>query len=171
MTGYVPPNSSPTPHRPPASRRRLWPYVTFAAVLAAGLTAVLLWPHVTGDRSAGPASAATVSSFTINGTLALGPGQFVPVDGTSCAGTPDYKDLTVGAVVTVTDAQGGVLGTARVAALQLDGTGTAGTCDLKFQVAGVPIGKGTYGIEVAHRGATKYDESKLRSGPLQMSVG
>ena len=168
MTGYDP---TPPPHRPPASRRRLWPYATFAAVLAVGVAAALLWPRLSGDKPTGPAAAATVSTFTINGTLALGPGQFVPVDGTSCAGTPAHADLTVGAVVTVTDAQGGVLGTGRIAALQLDGTGSAGSCDLKFQVSGIPIGKGSYGVEVAHLGATRYDEAKLRSGPLQMSVG
>jgi hypothetical protein len=165
-------SSFPTAHRQTAiRRRRLWPYVTFAVILAVGLAAVLLRPRLTGDRPADPAAAASVTDFTVNGNLALGPGQFVPVDGTSCAGTPAYKDLVVGAVVTVTDAQGGVLRTGRISALVLDGTGGAGTCDLKFTVPGIPIGKGTYGIAVADREVTKYDETKLRSGPLQMSVG
>jgi hypothetical protein len=154
MIEYVPGTNPPTPHRS-ASRRRLWPYVAVIAVLAAALTVVFLWPRMMGDKPAGPAAAAGgVTSFTINASLALGPGQFVPVDGTSCAGTPPYKDLTTGTVITVTDAEGGVLATG----------------DLKISVPDVPVGKGTYGIEVAHRGATKYDESKLRSGLLQMSV-
>jgi hypothetical protein len=160
------------PEHVPATRRhrRLWPYVTFAVALAVGVAVTLLLPRLTDDKPDNPASAAGVTSFTINGTLTLGPGQFVPVDGTSCAGTPSYRDLVVDSAVTVTDADGGVLRTAKISALVLDGMGGAGTCDLKFTVPDVPIGKGTYGIEVAHRGAIKYDEARLRSGPLQMSV-
>jgi hypothetical protein len=161
MTEYVPgPHSTRT-------RRRLWPYIAILAVVAAA-AAVFIWPRVKGDKSDTPAAAAGVTTFNVNGTLALGPGQFVPVDGTSCAGTPTYKDLTEGTAITVTD--GAVLGAGRLGAMTLDGLGSAGTCDLKFSVPGIPIGKGTYGVEVAHRGATKYDEAKVRSGPLQLFV-
>jgi hypothetical protein len=170
MTEYVPGSNPPTPHRS-ASRRRIWPYAAVVVLLAAALTVVLLWPRMMGDKPAGPAAAAGgVTSFTINGTLSLSPGQFVPIDGTSCAGTTAYHDLTVGTVVTVTDAEGGVLATSRVRELALDGGGTAGSCELNFSVPEVPVGKGTYTIEIGHRGATKYDEAKLRSGTLQMSV-
>ncbi|HEY0530352.1 MAG TPA: hypothetical protein VGD29_01995 [Actinoplanes sp.] len=173
MTDYVPgtnpPESSPNPHRP-ARRHRAWPYVAAIVVAGAALAAVFVWPHVKGDDPSTPAAAAGATVFTVNGTLALGPGQFVPIDGTSCAGTPAYKDLTVDATVTITDGVGGVLGTGKISSLTLDGLGDAGTCDLKFAVPGIPTGKGTYGIEVAHRGATRYDESKVRLGQLQLSV-
>jgi hypothetical protein len=172
MTDYVPgtnpPESSPNPHRP--GRRRAWPYVAGILVLGAALAAVFVWPHVKGNDPASPAAAAGATVFTVNGMLALGPGQFVPIDGTSCAGTPAYKDLDVGAAVTITDGVGGVLGTGKISSLTLDGLGTAGTCDLKFAVPGIPTGKGSYGIEVARRGAIKYDEAKVRLGQLQLSV-
>jgi hypothetical protein len=173
MTEYVPAQnhsaSAPPPHRP-ARRRRIWPYIAVVVVLAAALTAVFLWPRPDGGQSDTPAAAAVATAFTLNGTVALGPGQFVPIDGTSCAGTPAYADLTVGATVTVTDSVGGILGAGKVSSMILDGLGDAGTCDLKFAIPGIPAGKGSYGIEVAHRGATRYDEAKLRSGPLQLSV-
>jgi hypothetical protein len=133
-------------------------------VLAAALTVVFLWPRLDGAKTDTPAAAAVATAFTVNGVLALGPGQFVAVDGTSCA------DLTVGATVTITDSVGGVLGATKITSMTLDGLGGAGTCDLKFAVPGIPAGKGSYTIEVAHRGAMKYDESKLRSGTLQLSV-
>jgi len=174
MTDYVPgpnpPESAQNSHRPARRRRRAWPYVAVILVLGAALTAVFVWPKTKGDDPATPAAAAGAKVFVVNGTLALGPGQFVPVDGTSCAGTPAYKDLTLGATVTITDGVGGVLGTGKIQSMTLDGLGTAGTCDLKFAVPGIPTGKGSYGIEVAHRGATKYDESKVRLGQLQLSV-
>jgi len=173
MTDYVPgtnpPESAPNPHRP-ARRRRAWPYVAVIVVVGAALGAVFVWPHVKGNDPASPAAAAGASVFTVNGTLALGPGQFVPIDGTSCSGTPAYKDLTVGATVTITDGVGGILGTGKVGSLTLDGLGNAGTCDLKFAVPGIPTGKGSYGIQIADRAVTKYDESKVRLGQLQLSV-
>jgi hypothetical protein len=130
---------------------------------------VFAWPHLKGD-DASPAAAAGAKVFTVNGTLALGPGQFVPEDGTSCAGTPAYKDLTLGATVTVTDSVGGILGTGKISDMTLNGLGTNGTCDLKFAVTEIPTGKGSYGIQVASRPVTKYDESKVRLGQLQLSV-
>jgi len=173
MTDYVPgtnpPESAHNTHRP-ARRRRAWPYVAVVLVLGAALAAVFVWPHLKGDDPATPAAAAGAKVFTVNGTLALGPGQFAPVDGTSCAGTPTYKDLTVGATVTITDGVGGVLGTGKIESMDLDGLGTAGTCDLKFAVPGIPTGKGSYGIQVAQRPVTRYDESKVRLGQLQLSV-
>jgi hypothetical protein len=173
MTDYVPgtnpPESAPNPHRP-ARRRRTWPYLAIIVVVGAALAAVFIWPHMKGNDPATPAAAAGATVFTLNGTVALGPGQFVPVDGTSCAGTPAYKDLVAGATVTITDGVGGVLGTGKIASLSLNGGGETGTCDLKFAVPGIPTGKGSYGIEVAHRGVTKYDESKVRLGQLQLSV-
>jgi hypothetical protein len=171
MTEYVPAShaSAPPPHRP-ASRRRAWPFIAAVVALAAALSAVLLWPHAKGDKPDTPAAAAGVTTFAVNGTLALGPGQFLPVDGTSCAGTPVYRDLVEGAPVTITDPAGAVLGSSRLGPLTLDGLGGAGACNLKFTVPGIPTGKGTYGIEVARRGVTRYDEAKLRSGPLQLSV-
>jgi hypothetical protein len=172
MTDYVPgtnpPESAQNSHRP-ARRRRAWPWVAVIVVLGAALAGVFVW-HAQGDDPATPAAAAGAKVFTVNGTLALGPGQFVPVDGTSCAGTPAYQDLTVGATVTITDGVGGVLGAGKIDAITLDGLGSAGTCDLKFAVPGIPTGKGTYGIQVAHRPVTKYDESKVRLGQLQLSV-
>lgn len=173
MTDYVPgtnpTESAPNPHRP-VRRHRSWPYVAAVVVVGAAIGGVFAWPHMRGNDPAAPAAAAGANVFTVNGDLTLGPGQFVPIDGTSCAGTPAYKDLTVGATVTITDGVGGVLGTGKIIDMTLDGLGNAGTCDLKFAVPGIPTGKGTYGIEVAHRGPTKYDESKVRLGQLQLSV-
>jgi hypothetical protein len=166
MNDYVP-GSSPTPDR---RRRRVWPYVAFAVFLLGGLAAIL-WPHMEGNKTTGSADAATVPSFTVNGTLSLGSGQFVADDNGGCVGAASYKDLAVGATVTVSDATGGVLGSSKISSVYLDGTGSAGACDLKFSVAHIPTGKGTYGITIANRGTTKYDEAKLRGGPLQMSVG
>jgi hypothetical protein len=174
MTEYVPASNhhspSPPPPRRPARRRRIWPYAVVVVVLAAALTVVFLWPRLDGAKTDTPAAAAVATAFTVNGVLALGPGQFVAVDGTSCAGTPTYADLTVGATVTITDSVGGVLAATKITSVTLDGLGGAGTCDLKFAVPGIPAGKGSYTIQVAHRGAMKYDESKLRSGTLQLSV-
>jgi hypothetical protein len=173
MTEYAPaphhPPTPPSPHRP-ARRRRLWPYAVVVLVLAAALTVVFLWPRLDGGKSDTPAAAAVATAFTVNGVLALGPGQFTTSDGTSCAGTPKYADYIVGAAVTVTDSAGGVLGSGKVTSMTLDGLGEAGTCDLKFSVPGIPAGKGSYGIEVAHHGSMKYDESKVRGGTVQMSV-
>jgi hypothetical protein len=173
MTDYVPGTnpleSPPSPHRP-VRRRRAWPYVAGVLVLGAAAAGVFVRPHMKGDNPATPAAAANATVFTVNGTVALGPGQFVPIDGTSCEGTPDYKDLTVGATVTITDGVGGVLGAGKISSQTLNGLGNAGTCDLKFAVPGIPTGKESYGIEVAHRGVTKYDETKVRLGQLQLSV-
>jgi hypothetical protein len=169
LPGTKPSESAPNRHRS-ARRRRAWPYVAALLVVGAAVTAVFVWPHRRGNDPAAPAAAAGTTAFTVNGTLALGPGQFVPIDGTSCAGTPVYRDLTVGAPVTITDGAGGVLGTGKVSSLTLDGLGTAGTCDLKFAVPGIATGKGAYGIRIAHREVIKYDESKVRLGQLQLSV-
>lgn len=178
MTNYVPGPTPPTftplaPTPPPAPGRRVWPFVAAIAVLAVALAGVLIWPHLNSDKPAKPvasAAPAAAATFSVTGTVSLRAGQFITVESNGCRGQDGYDDIEMGASVTITDANGTVVGVGQINSLNNDG-GMAGTCDLSFQVDGVPAGKGFYGVEVSHRGSVKEPEAELKAGSVQLTIG
>ncbi len=180
------PQNRPPSNRPTAKRRRLWLSVAAAAVLVAGVAAALVLPRLGEDAAPTPAVAiasATTSTapttMTVRGTLQLGLGHFswesigsIGQPGPSCSGDGGFNDIAVGTPVSITDAAGDV-----VALGKLDGSNpmdfsaanTPTACELGFSIAGVPAGKGFYGIEVSGRGAVKFAEGKLAE-PVQLTL-
>lgn len=159
----------PAPEMTPAAlkrkRRGLW-VLAVLVVVGGGVTAAAL---LTGSNPA---------TFTVNGTFVLNGNQGTAFDTTSgdmavssdnsCFGTSGYNDVQQGAEVTISSASGTTL---VVGALQ-GGTYTAGTgCQFTFSVAGVPSGRGPYGVSVTHRGTTHFSEQDMESGAVALSLG
>lgn len=163
--------------------------IALLAVLGVIAAVVLVIGRAGGDEDApaapkaAPASAsAAPATISVRGSITLGLGDFNWDDGNgkngfvtsaTCAGRGGYDDIAVDASVTVTDASDTV-----VALGKLDGANPVGfsdaqtptACKLSFTIPGVPAGKGFYGIEVSHRGAVKFEESKL-AAPVELSLG
>jgi hypothetical protein len=131
-------------------------------------------PPARADKPSTPPM--TGSTFAFDGTVELKPGQFRRIEQTGCTGD---AGIGVGTPVTVTDARGAVVAVGRLDLANytagggiggLDSSVEDGTCDLQFTVAGIPIDRGYYGVEIAHRGAVKFSEASLRSGLLNLFV-
>lgn len=172
------------------TQRRTWIALASIAVLALGVAAALLLPRLGDTAEQTPAAAAAAASavtpsaapktLSVEGAILLGLGDFewdkigqVGQPGPWCAGRGGYDDVTTGATVTVTDADGSVIGLGELDVslpTGLSDNGTPTSCELRFNVVGVPAGKGFYGVEVSHRGAVKFDEADLAE-PIELSLG
>ncbi len=168
---------SPTP-------RRMRPILVGCAVLGVALITALLLIRP-DDQAPQPAAAAatpsaTPTTLTVQGGLKLGLGDFiwdeigtVGQPGPLCAGSGGYKDIAIGAPVSVTDAAGTVVALGEISDSIPKGFSEAETptsCELRFSVGKVPAGKGFYGVEVSHRGAVKFDEASLAE-PVVLTLG
>ena len=133
--------------------RNRWPLAVIAAlILVAGV--VLLATHGrTGD-------------FTVHGSMSLvGTDNFASF-GDNCAGSAGYDDLRDGAEVVISENGGKT-----VAVGTLEGSHSAdGECLFRFDISGVPSGKGFYGILITHRGVVQFSEREMRDGPA-LTIG
>jgi hypothetical protein len=110
---------------------------------------------------------------TISGTFVLKQDSTVDINPTAkqCTGTGGYRDIAVGAPVTVTDASGTVVG---LGSLIYDeeaenafykthaSSSTPHECHYSFSVSGL-VDAAFYGIEVRHRGVVRYSKADLQA--------
>lgn len=92
----------------------------------------------------------------------------ISVDGSACRGTGGYGDIAPGALVTLHDGAGTLLGTTTLSG----GSGGATERDFAFAIPSVPeVGSDT--VEVSHRGTVKnsLDEMKAHGWAFALSLG
>ena len=154
----------------PSRPRWAIPFIAGLAVLflvAAGAT----WALTRAVPAAPtPTQSATGAATTIiNGDLTLTSARGVRnTVGSICTGTGGYDDIQAGASVTVTDANGTTIA---LGSLLLGETSELiFRCVFPIRVLDVPMGKGFYGIEVAHRGKVQIAEADLAAG-VHLTLG
>lgn len=86
--------------------------------------------------------------------------------GDTCTGSDGYDDITGGATVVVTDADGKKVA---LGALDVGQPGEYQTCSFPFAVKDVPSGNGPYSIEVSHRGEVPFSENDASSIALSLN--
>lgn len=165
---YQPQNYAPVPpsafyQRPPRKRWVVPVIVALSVALAAAIGAVtwlLLQP-----------AAAAGGTFVVTGDLTLDSGDrgVQPID-SGCQGSGGFSDIAQGTAVTVSDSTGATIALGRLDHGRNDGSLGRAMCSFTFTVAGVPAGKGFYGVEVSHRGRVQYTEAEL-SRPLKLTLG
>jgi hypothetical protein len=89
---------------------------------------------------------------------------FVVSPGGECAGQGRVADIRRGAIVTVYDASGAIIGTGQLEA----GAGTDGSCVFPFAIDDVRVGDFVQ-VEVAHRGRLTYSADEVAAG-IRMDV-
>jgi hypothetical protein len=122
-------------------------------------------------RSGGPAPMAASSAprtnaaatLTISGSLLL---RDVKSAANNCVGTGGYDDIVEGAQVVVTDGANAVVGVSRLLAATKSGI----ECEYGFTVSDVPAGRGSYAVEVSHRGKVTFKEDDLHRA-IGLSLG
>jgi hypothetical protein len=137
-------------------KRRRWALATVAALLVGG-GSTMIAVAATADNQP--------DTLHVRGTLTLrDPDAGYGIYTQECIGEGGYDDIAPGAQVTVTAPDGTVLAVGHLGAggtVGGDGSRIGGSCVFPFEVAGVPAGRGLYGIEVSHRGVVVYQESDL----------
>lgn len=97
----------------------------------------------------------TAKPIDIHGTLTLRSGSQV-VDAMECTGSDGYDDIAKGAQVTITDAAGKTIAVGKLGRGQrVAGAQYFGDCQFPFSIK-APGGESFYGVEVSHRGVTRY---------------
>jgi hypothetical protein len=127
-------------------------YRVIAAVTVGG---VLLLSACSGDRLSGADPETKGSGFEIKGTLSVP--SYGAGSGTTCTVKDGYEDLRSGATVAVTNAKGDVVSVGSLVDIEPEGS----TCRFAFDVANVPEGSATYGIEIGQQGVVKYPRARL----------
>lgn len=165
-------------------RRRLSPMTLLlgAAVLviiglAAALIAVTTASHggrATATPTATSPVTATPAAVTVTGSVTMEhyddpdsdfrSANWHKVGELNCEGDGGYDDMTEGAVVTVYDSTGSVVG---VGALRA-GLATGSLCAWSFEVTGVPDAQ-FYQVEVSHRG--KVAVPRTEASTVSLSLG
>lgn len=176
---YGAPVTSPT--SPAAPRRRLLA-IGIGAVVLVALT-VLGTLALTQDEDPITAAAATTAStavvapeaFGVRGTVTLADGfEWTAEGGPRCYGTGGFDDLTAGGAVVITDSTGATVAIGKLGQglpkLRADDRTRAESCTFTLDVAGVPAGKGFYGLAVGHRNAVQFDEARLRSETVELTL-
>ncbi|MEV4271918.1 hypothetical protein [Micromonospora aurantiaca (nom. illeg.)] len=159
----------------PPHRRRRWPWIVAAGMVAAAVAAGAVTYILRSDTSTpAPATAATPTVRAVSGKLTLDdPDGFSFGDGSGCAGSGGYDDIRPGAQVVITDKAGETVGLGKLG----DGMFETGpgeplphACTFTFLVEGVPTGRGFYGVEVSRRGRVQYPEREL-FGAFALTLG
>lgn len=96
--------------------------------------------------------------FEVDGNLTIQPPADYVRTGQTCTGTNGFEDIRGGTPVTVYDPTGRA-----IASGVLDPGAMVGGCEFQFTVKSVPVGLVFYGIEVSHRGVTRYPEADLKT--------
>jgi len=161
MTAPEPPAA---PTRPRRSRRKPVLIAALVLVVLAG-AGVASWLTNSDDSPMAP------QTFEVRGTIAVD--DALADDGFSadgyrhCTGNRGYDDIRTGAQVTVYDAAGKAVALGELGESRLKD----GACQLGFLVREVPAGAGIYEVEVAHRGKLRYEEERLVSGEVSLTLG
>lgn len=158
----------------PRRRGRGW-IVTLVVLGSAALVAAAVgvtYLSLAARSVAGPASVSQsptgAATFTMIGTLTVTKLSGVqPLDIQRCVGDNGYDDISPGVQVTVTSADGKVIGVGRLQAGRIvPGVG----CAFDFEVVGVPRGGTYYGVEIGRRGTLRYPEAEAMRR-LEMTLG
>lgn len=113
-------------------------------------------------------------TFTLQGSITV-PSRYSPGD--RCVAGDGYRDVRVGATVTVTDAAGTVLAvgvldapttTETLVTGEYGGSIRVTVCRFPFTVQ-VPAGEDVYGVEVTHRGTVHVPAAQARS-PVMLTL-
>ena len=127
-----------------------------------GAVAIVLVSAACGPIVGGAAAAPGVPTRTpgtLTGTLRLvDPG--VERTATSCHGTGRYSDVGPGMNVSVRDGKGSIIGTAGTVPAPVATEGAAATCELRFEVGGLP-GARRYSLSVGGRFSATYSKQAL----------
>lgn len=153
----------------PRPRRRriallLTPGLVVVAVAAYAVVSLQAGQHIRGQLTSAPAVTATPPvpgpMYRIGGNIRLKAGEYV-AQGKTC------RSLTIpaDAQVVLTDGDGVSLGYAGLRAGKL----ADGHCDLPF-TAELPVGKGSYGVDVPHWGLMTYTEQEL-ADTIELTFG
>jgi hypothetical protein len=146
----------PTAATPPRRRRR-WPWIAAAVVLAAGIGAgaVVLIDHVAQPN---------VPTFTVTGEITAP----ATLDGNGgCDATDGYSDITSGAAVIVQGPQGQTVATG---ALQSGQISDSETCQFPFTVPSVPGDLSSYSVTISHRGTQVLTPAAAHQ-PVDLTLG
>ena len=84
--------------------------------------------------------------------------------GSACTGQGQYADIQAGAPVTITDADGGVIGVSHLGTGHRRLTGdvaAGGACDFEFVVGGISEAE-AYGIRFERRGTLQYSLAEMQ---------
>lgn len=139
-------------------------------MVGTGFGAWLFMRPETTPAAVSASASPTAGMLEATGVIVLNRGQFVwhSTGDPTCEGLNGFADIRAGTQVAVTDASGKALavdeleqGVALDITTEADGMHRAASCELRFKVTAIPPGVGPYGVEVGHRGVTRYDEHDL----------
>jgi hypothetical protein len=171
---WRPYNSQPANMAPDeAPKKSRFPLIFGAALAGSFAVAILVvaaWFAVRTERQPqvdASVTSAGLQTFAVTGDLKLTDTGNGWASGEVCSGSGGYRDIQAGAQVVVTDAAGTVVA---VGSLSVGIAETFMICRFGFGVAGVPAGRGFYGVEVTHRGQVRYAEADLKS-PIEVTLG
>lgn len=157
--------TAPTPQwasTAPPTRIRKWPWIVSAIVVVLALAAAAAFAATSRTTTVqGQVTGTAEARYLAWGTDKTG---FVVSPGGECAGQGQVDDIRRGAVVTVYDAAGAIIGTGQLEA----GTGTDGSCVFPFAIDDVRVGDFVQ-VEVAHRGRLTYSAAEVEAG-IRMDV-
>lgn len=145
--------------------------MALAVMAAVAAVFVILAPGTETDPPAPLVQASqvapSVALMDVSGRVVLGtwPGQVEYGDHPACSGKGEYADIRQHAQVVVTDAAGKTIGVGKL------GTGvhTEEGCVFRWALA-VPAGHDFYGVEVAHRGLSRYSAAQMNL-PVELVLG
>ncbi|WP_433445667.1 hypothetical protein [Nonomuraea sp. CA-141351] len=147
--------------------------VAFAVLAAVAAVFIVISPGTEADPPAPPvqASPAQVAPpptlLDVSGRVVLKtwPGQVEYGDHPACSGKGEYADIRQGAQVVVTDAAGKTIGVGKLGS----GVHVEEGCVFRWALAVAP-GADFYGVEVSHRGLSKYSAAQM-SLPVELVLG
>lgn len=161
---YYGPPSGAGPQPPAPRPRRAWPWVAGGvAVLAVGaIVAALLLSAGTVQMRGEVVGTAGLSTQMFRDASGFYPGE-----SGECAGHGQWSDIRGGAVVTVLDSTGQIVGTTQLRA----GTGAFGECTFGFDVAELPASD-FYRVQVANREPVTWTlDEVLGENGIRLTVG
>lgn len=149
----APPTYTPPVVGPPIPRRRKrWPWVAAAALLAAVLvtTGFLVFDD---------------GKLTVHGTVTIGDGLTAALNPNTA--TCDAHAVAEGDPVVITASNGDTLALGHLGSPKRVKGGLVGECQWSFSVSGVTPGRGPYSVEVGNSGKVVFTDA---SKPLDLSI-